>query len=148
MKRERAEGHADSDLIKPDKGEAGFTLIEAAIALVILLVATMAVAGLFVYAIKYNQGANDRALALAIAQQKMEQLRRTPFDSLTTPPQPEDDIVMSGRSYGIQTTIDGSTTLKRITIQVTPRAAGASWTRSSVLVVSQRTDTGIGTYFP
>lgn len=133
---------------KTRTGERGFTLIEAAIALVILMFATFGVAALFVFATNYNRGAHDRALALAVAQQQMERLRKTSFATLATPAQPEADIVMAGKSYGIVTTVDGSSTLKRITIQVTPKSAGSSWALRPVTVVTLRSTTSIGTNFP
>jgi Tfp pilus assembly protein PilV len=129
-------------------GERGFTLIEASIALLILMFATMGAASLFVYAINYNSGAQDRALALAVAQQQMEKMRKTDFADVVTPAQPEPDIVSAGRSYSIVTTVDGSATLKRITIQVTPKAAGPNWVRNSVLLVTERSQGGAGTYYP
>lgn len=128
--------------------ERGFTVIETSIALVVLMIATLGVASLFLYAINYNAGANDRALAVAIAQQQMERLRKTPFAQVTTPAQPEPDIVMAGRSYGIVTTVGGTATLKQITIQITPRSAGPGWIRTPVVVVTQRADVVNGTYFP
>ena len=129
-------------------GSRGFTLLETTVALLILMVVTMGVAALFAYSINYNTGANDRALALAIAQQKMERLRKTPISQVVTPPQPEPDVVMAGRSYSVLTTVDGSATLKRITIQITPIGASANWAGNSVVVVTQRSQTGIGPYLP
>src|SRR5216684_9156770 len=114
-------------------GQQGFTLLEIMIALVLMMIATLSAAGLFAYAINYNSGAYDRTLAHAVAQQRIEYLRRTPFNSLVTPAQPEPPIVSAGRTYNIVTTVcadatancGGSATLKKITIQITPQGAGA-----------------------
>src|SRR5262245_66520447 len=57
----------------------GFSLLETAIALVIMMVVTLGTAQLYVYATKYNAGAFDRAACLALAQQKMERLRWSDF---------------------------------------------------------------------
>ena len=138
-----------------DKGQQGFTLLEITIALVLMMIVTLGAASVFLYAINYNSGAYDRTLAQAVAQRQMESLRRTPFDSLVTPTQPEPDITSGGRRYSIVTTVcddatancGGSATLKKITIQVTPQAAGANWVRSSVRIETLRAATIRGAYF-
>src|SRR6185436_18635935 len=84
-----------------NKAQKGFTLLEIMIAFVLLMVVTLGAASLFVYAINYNSGAYDRTLAHAVAQQQMERLRRTAFDSLATPTQPEPEITSGGRRYSI-----------------------------------------------
>jgi Tfp pilus assembly protein PilV len=130
----------------------GFTLLETTIALVLLMVVLLGAASLFAYAINYNSGAYDRALAQAVAQQQMESFRRTPFASLVTPPQPEPVITSGGRQYRIVTTVcddaaancGGSATLKKITIQVTPLGAGANWVRSTVRLETLRASASIG----
>jgi Tfp pilus assembly protein PilV len=64
------------DLMRNDKG---FTLLEAAIALVILLIIGLGIASLFTYALGANTRADDRELAMTIAQKRMESLRTIPF---------------------------------------------------------------------
>jgi Tfp pilus assembly protein PilV len=147
MKAIYTKRRGSQDVKAKRSAERGFTLIETTIALVILMIATLGVASLFAYAINYNTGSNDRALALAVAQQQMERLRKTPFSQLATPAQPEADIVTGGRSYSIVTTVSGTSLLKKITLQVTPKGAGPNWVRSSVVVVAERSQTGIGTYY-
>jgi len=134
--------------------QQGFTLLEISIALLLLMIVTLGAASLFVYAINYNSGAYDRTLAHAVAQRQMEYLRRTPFDSLVTPAQPEPLITSGGRTYSIVTTVcddasagcGGSATLKKITIQVTPQA-GAGWARSSLRIETLRAASAVGAYF-
>src|ERR1043165_1377832 len=63
--------------------EAGFTLLEAAFSLVILMIIGIGVAPLFTYAIKANSVADDRELSMAIAQKRMEWLRSIPFNAQT-----------------------------------------------------------------
>ena len=115
--------------------ERGFTLIETSIALVILMVAGLGVASLFTYSVRYNTGANDRALALSVAQQQIEQLRSVPFtDSLlnvTSATVLTPNTVSNGRTYRVTKTVSGSNndvngnpTLKTITIQVNPVSSG------------------------
>src|SRR5213593_2804650 len=135
--------------------QRGFTLLEIMIAFVLMMIVTLGAASLFVYAINYNSGAYDRTLAHAVAQRQMESLRRTPFDSLVTPAQPEPDVTSGGRQFSIVTTVcadaaagcGGSATLKKVTIQVTPQGAGPNWVRGSVLVETLRATSTTGVYF-
>src|SRR4030095_6169225 len=83
--------------------QEGFTLFELVIALLILMIATLGVGVLFVYAINYNSGAYDRTLAHAVAQKQMEYLCRSSFDSITS--QPQSLITSGGRTYAITTTV-------------------------------------------
>lgn len=140
--------------IKRARGERGFTLIETSIALVVLLVAGLGAASLFSYAANYNTGANDRAAAQALAQRQMEQLRKTPFDSLVSSTQ---TVTNAGRSYTVATVVcndgsalcGGSTAFKRVTVTVTPAAlTTAAWSRSSVVLVTLRGTTNLGPNFP
>jgi len=62
-----------------EKEDAGFTILETCIAMVIMLVAVLGSVSVFAYSIKNNSGANDRELAMAVAQQQMEALRSVPF---------------------------------------------------------------------
>jgi prepilin-type N-terminal cleavage/methylation domain-containing protein len=132
--------------------QRGFTLLETSIALLIMVVAGLAVASLFTFAIAYNSGAGDRAAAIAIAQQYTERLRKTPLASITTPSSP-DTVTRVGRSYSVQTTIcttsdcGGSPTLEVITVQVTPQAGSAQWANTPVVVKSQRATPVLGSYF-
>jgi Tfp pilus assembly protein PilV len=136
--------------------ESGFTLIETSIAMVLLMVAALGVASLFTYSIGYNSGGNDRAVAISIAQQQIEQLRGVPFTDPTlnttaaggvvlTP-----DTVSNGRTYRVTKTVIGSNngvngnpTLKTITVQVTPRSPG--WAGFPVILRTIRTAAVTGT---
>ena len=132
--------------------EGGFTLIETSIALLILMIAALSIASLFTYAIQYNTGANDRALAQAIAQRQMEYLRKTPFDQVASS---NATVTSGGRTFNVVTTAcndgtaacGGSTSMMRITVQVTPQGAGPSWSRSSVTLVALRGVTYFGSYY-
>src|ERR1044071_4317070 len=66
-----------------NKSQRGFTLLEAAIALVILMVIGLGVVSLFTYSISANSRADDRELAMALAQKRMEWLRTIPFTTQT-----------------------------------------------------------------
>jgi len=131
--------------------ERGFTLIETAIALVVMMIIGLAVASLFVYAIKFNSGANDRLISLAIAQQRMERLRKTPFtDPVFSASSTTETITNASRTYNIVTTVcststcGGSSTLKLITVQVTSLGATGQWSSTPVSVTSLRATPVIG----
>ena len=110
--------------------ERGVTLVETAVALVILMVVGLGVVTAFTYSIGYNSLGNDRALAISIAQQQIEQLRTAQFtDSVlnVTATPVTSNFVSNGRSFQITKTITGSNndnsgnpTLKTITIRVDP----------------------------
>jgi Tfp pilus assembly protein PilV len=152
----RSKGQIDP--VSKSKGiscEGGFTIVETAIALVVMMVMALAVVSLFILAIKYNSGANDRALALAIAQQRMERLRKTRFSdaSLSTASSSE-TYISSGHSYSILTTIcstsdcGGSASSKLITVQVTPNAASSQWANTAATMMTRRSAVSIGGYYP
>src|ERR1041385_6861425 len=134
---------------RDEEREGGFTLIETCIALLILMIAALSIASLFTYAIQYNTGANDRALAQAIAQRQMEYLRKTPFDQVASS---NATVTSGGRALNVVITAcndgtaacGGSTSMMRITVQVTPQGAGPSWSRSSVTLVALRGVTYFG----
>lgn len=137
-----------------DRGncDQGFTLLETSVALVVMMIVTLGAASLFVYAINYNNGSNDQALALAVAQQRMERLRRTPFnDTLLNTASATENVTNAGRSYTVTTTVcstsdcGGSTTLKIITVQVTPQNS-AIWANNPAILVSQRAAPTLGPY--
>ena len=135
--------------------ERGFTLIETSIALVILMVAGLGVASLFTYSIRYNSGGNDRALAMSIAQQQIEQFRSVAFTdpilavSAATVLSPA--TVSNGRTYQVTKTVTGSNndvngnpTLKTITIRVDPLSSG--WAGVGVTLRTARSSTTTGTH--
>jgi len=134
------------------RGERGFTLVETAIAMVVLMVAGLAATSLFVYATKYNAGAHDRAVAQAIAQRQMESLRKTAYDSLAAS---TTTVTSVGRNFTVDIAVcndgtaacGGSTSVKRLTVTVTPANAGSAWARRPVTLVTLRSATTFGTYY-
>src|SRR5256885_13096915 len=130
--------------------QQGFTLLEASIALVVLMIIGLGVASLFTYAIKANSSAGDRELAMAIAQKRMEWLRTIPFTTqtrhlaysfpnggleVTSAGGVTETVTNAGRSYVVNTVIAdlgfvpvgnpdaGAPTVKRIQLSVTPAGA-------------------------
>ncbi len=138
-----------------DKSEQGFTLMETSIALLVMMVSGLAMASLFVYSMQNNVGGNERAMAMAVAQQQLEQLRSVNFNDptlaagTTTLP-----AVRSGaRDYRVvrsvvqETNSDGSPKqLKRITLSVTPAAGGPGWVRTPVVLTSLRSTLAPGSF--
>lgn len=139
----------------PRDSESGFTLIETACAMVVMMVGALAMSSLFVFAAHNNVGGSERALAMAVAQKEQEQLRSVRFDdatlnagTTTTTP-----VRSGGREYTVVkrvevlTNADGSPRfLKRITITVTPLSGGANWIRTPVILVSHRSSGAIGAF--
>lgn len=150
-------------------GERGFTLAETAIALLIMMIASVGIVSLFTYAIKYNAGAKDRELAMAVAQKRVEWLRGIPYDSTTralayrypTSTNPTsgglaatagvtETTESAGRSYTVVTTItnfggatDAASKIKTVTVRVTP--IGANVALGQVTLVTQRSILEAGT---
>lgn len=135
--------------------ESGFTLMETAIALLVLMIAGLGIASLFMFSMRNNVGGNERALAMAVAQQQLEQLRSVNFDDATLAVgTPDPFTVRSGeRDYRVVRRITEETNangtgkrLKRIAISVTPSATGANWTSLPVVLVTYRSTLAAGAF--
>ncbi len=151
--------------------QQGFTLLEAAIALVVLMIIGLGIASLFTYAIQANSRADDRELAMAIAQKRMEWLRTIPFNTqtravafsypngglaATATAGVTENVTNAGRRYVVNTVISdlstvpvgkpdaGAVTLKRIQVSVTP--AGAQTAFETVTIATQRSTQVTGSY--
>jgi len=138
--------------------EAGFTLLETSIAMVLLAIAGLGVAACFFYAAKNNSSARDRELSMAVAQQTMEQFRNASFAdaALNATGEVSSTITRAGRRYVVLTTItdtnvqDGTARTKTIQIRVSPWSDSERWARNitsvfgSVTIISQRTAPNVG----
>ena len=82
MTREEKVMEQDSENVPERRGEQGFTLIEALIAMVILIVGIAAISNLMVVAGSSNAVANHTTAASAIAAQQMELLKSQTFGNL------------------------------------------------------------------
>lgn len=145
--------------------------METAIALVMMFVVSLGAASLFAYASNANSNADDRELAMAIAQKRFEWLRTIPFNTQTRTvaySYPDgglaatsaagvvETVTNAGRSYQVTTVIQdvsfvpignpdaGAPTLKTIKITVTP--LGAANIFHSVTVTTQRSTQVTGIY--
>lgn len=153
------------------KDQRGFTLLEAAFALVVLMIIGLGIASLFTYAIQANSRADDRELAMALAQKRMEWLRTIPFTTqtrtlafsypngglaATSTSGVTENVTNAGRPYIVNTVITdlntvpagnpdaGAPTLKRIQVSVTP--SGAATAFETVTITTQRSTQVTGSY--
>jgi len=153
------------------KEQQGFTLLEAAIAMVILMLIGLGIASLFTYAIHANSNADDRVLSMALAQKRMEWLRTIPFTTqtrhvaysypdggleVTSTAGVTETVTNAGRSYSVRTVIQnlstvptgnpdaGEPTLKSIQVPVTPLGAATAF--ETVTVTTQRSTQVTGVY--
>lgn len=147
--------------------QQGFTVLEAAIALVILLIIGLGMASLFTYALGANTRADDRELAMTIAQKRMESLRTIPFTTqtrmldisagglkATLTEGVTETVDSAGRSFTVNTQIqdmsvvplgepdEGAPTSKSIRVAVTPATATTSF--ETVILNSQRSTQVVG----
>ena len=127
--------------------EAGFTLIEVACALVIILVALLGVVFSFTYVVNYNAGNDARSQTLAVLQQQVEQLRAAKFTPTITGSAltggthtPANVTTTAGLQFhityvvdndpftsGIQSTEPSTSTLKEITVTATLASPSPGW---------------------
>ena len=122
----------------------GFTLIETTIALLVMMIALLGLSALFVYGINYNSGAQVRAVAMALAQQRMERLRESVFDEVVSSSEP--NVTSAGYNFSVTITVATSGNLRTVTVTVTPKA-GSEWAKTPVVLVTQRAGTGLGAYY-
>jgi len=134
------------------KNERGFSLIEVMIAFVVMMVASLAVGAVFFYSVQNNVGGSERALAMGVAQQQLEQLRSVSFNDSSLVAGTTTNNIQTGQNqfYVVRTVADEKNAnnteklLKRITITVTPQSAGGNWIRTPVVLVSYRSSLAQG----
>ncbi len=129
--------------------EKGFTLMETAAALLVMMIGGLGICAVFTYAIKNNTGSRDRAAAIAVAQQEMERYRQVTYlDPLLTAGAATTKTVTSAdRTFSVTTQItDTTTSLKTIAIQVTPLLSSDPWALGTVSISVQRSAFALGAY--
>jgi Tfp pilus assembly protein PilV len=117
---------------------SGFTLIETVIAMLVMTVVGLGVASAFFYALSNTGNAADREMAMAVAQQRLEQLRSVAFTdatlNATSASGVGSTVTSAGRTYSLTTivtdanVVTGQATLKSLTVKVFPQASSQSWT--------------------
>lgn len=139
--------------------ESGFTILETVIALFVALVVGFGAIGLFLFSASFNAGASDRARALSIAQETMEELRSKGFSDGALVAGTVTTTVKRGskaanqadeRTFNVTTTIvDDATTTpagrqKRITVTVTPVALKGRFSPGGVTLLLLRSSDTVG----
>lgn len=128
------------------KGEEGFSLIEVAVAMVVIMIAMLGVFMTFTYAITYNAGNFSRAQCLAVLQRESEQIRSAKFMPLFTDPilqggtKADRTVTLpNGTSYVISIVVDNDpftagvqdetipTSYKEITISARVNSGSPGW---------------------
>lgn len=135
-------------------GQRGFTLIETTISLLVMLVGSLAVSSLFLFSTQNNVGGGERALAMAVAQQQLEQIRSVRYEDVSLDAGTTTTTIRNGsRDYTVQKVVametnanGGTRNLKTITITVTPVVAGANWMRTAVVLVTKRSTLAAGNF--
>jgi prepilin-type N-terminal cleavage/methylation domain-containing protein len=126
------------------RNEAGFSLVEVAIALLIILIALLGVFATFTYAISYNAGNNSRAQAIAVLQREVELLRSAKFTPTVTdaftPGNPDDgrrDIRGGEKPARTTTSADGNRFLVTTEIDNDPLTEGIQSTNESTTTIKE-----------
>jgi Tfp pilus assembly protein PilV len=135
------------------KGQRGFTIVETTIASLVMLVGALGVSSLFLFSTQNNIGGSERALAMAVAQQQLEQIRSVTFEDTTlTAGTTTTTVTSGGRPYTVQRVVANETDaegnakqLKKITVRVTPKSA-PNWISTPVELVTLRSTLASGSY--
>jgi Tfp pilus assembly protein PilV len=134
-------------------GQRGFTIVETTIASLVMLVGALGVSSLFLFSTQNNIGGSERALAMAVAQQQLEQIRSVTFEDITlTAGTTTTTVTSGGRPYTVQRVVANETDaegnakqLKKITVRVTPKSA-PNWISTPVELVTLRSTLASGSY--
>lgn len=158
---ERALGSSNPSRAEAVAKRNGFTLLEACIALLLMMVVALGSASLFSFSIYNNSGGSERATSMAMAQEALERLRSAEFSSnasdasLAGGTTVQNGVVRGGRTYTLTRTIDddptstavdvnAATNFKSITVAVMPERIGGGWAfgaGGTVTLITQRART-------
>ena len=141
------------------RGAAGFTILETVIALSIMMVVGFGAISLFLFAANYNAGASDRARALALAQQRLEEFRVKPYAAIAAQDATVPVVLGSSNAnkvdkhtFFVNTKVAYYDTTAGIaddhrpwlvTVTVTPQAAGR-WSAGAVRLMMVRASDKVG----
>ncbi|HKR13500.1 MAG TPA: prepilin-type N-terminal cleavage/methylation domain-containing protein [Pyrinomonadaceae bacterium] len=138
---------------KKHSSEAGFTLLETTVSMVLMAIIGLGIASLFAYAATNTSNTADREMASAVAQQRMEQLKSVVFTdsslNATSSSGTSSTVTRLGRQYTVVTIITNSAggTIKTITVKVTPvssTAPNVNTIFASVTLVTKRSAMQMG----
>jgi prepilin-type N-terminal cleavage/methylation domain-containing protein len=127
------------------KNNQGFSLIELLIAIALLSIGLLALFTLQSTAIRGNLDSKELTTAVFLSEKKMEELKNTPFDSLTLGSANDANNPINGsgqgggifnRSWTIQS-YSGSSRMKRITVSIAWTLMGNSHSTSMDTVVAR-----------
>jgi len=105
------------DVRRPAEGEEGFTLVEALIAIVVLVFGLVAITNLMIVAASSNSAGNQATAATALASEQLERLKAIPFTdpqltaggnlNSNSPGYFRDSDPASGADYDPRMSVDG-----------------------------------------
>jgi len=87
------------------RSQAGFSLVECIIALLILMIVALSVVSVFDYSFRNNNSAKKRFGALMLARQRLEEARNIYFINLANGTVTENNVVSDGMKYKVVRTI-------------------------------------------
>ena len=101
---------------KIDKNEQGFTLMELLVAVTVLAIGLLGIAGLQGTTIRRNVTAMRNTEATALIEDKIEEIRNSPFDNVTSEGAEQNGVFTRRVTVQANTPIAGST--KTVTVTV------------------------------
>jgi type IV pilus assembly protein PilV len=118
--------------------EEGFTLVEIMIALIVLSVGLVALAGLQVSAIRGNAFSKRMTTAVSIANARIEQIKNTPYANIQS--ESSTKVIQSNMNFARQVTVINDSPLpntKTVNVTVTWSEGSKSHSTPITTIVSQ-----------
>jgi type II secretory pathway pseudopilin PulG len=129
LKPQRKKSHP----AQPFDSGRGFSLVECVIALLILMLSSLAVISVLNYAFQSSESARKRIAALWLAEQYLGEVRNTAFNNLPAGTATYDNVISDGIPFKVVRKIEDADILtvdeafgpeeKSITISVAPRSS-------------------------
>ena len=120
------------------KSEEGFTLIETIVALVVLSVGLVALAGLQISTIRGNTLSKRMTTAVSIANARVEQIKNMPYADIQS--ESSTQVIESNMNFTRQVTVANDnplTNTKTVNVTVTWKNGSKSYTVPISTVISQ-----------
>ena len=119
-----------------------------------MMVGALAVSSLFVFSTQNNVGGSERALAMAVAQQQLEQIRSVSYEDATlTAGTTNLTMRNGGRDYTVQRVVADETNANGSSKQLKEnhnyrhtKRTGANWMRTPVVLVTFRSTLAAGSF--